>query len=47
MDMSLSKLWEDSKGQEAWRAAVKGVTKSQIQLSDWTAASNGKDIAVT
>ena len=34
MDMNLSKFQEMVKDREAWRAAVYGVTKSQIQLSD-------------
>ena len=36
MDMSLSKLQKMVKDREAWYAAVHGVTKSPIQLSDWT-----------
>ena len=36
MDMSLSKLQDMARDREAWRAAVHGVTKSQIQLSDWS-----------
>ena len=36
MDMSLSKLWEIGKHRKACQAAVHGVAKSQIRLSNWT-----------
>ena len=34
MDMNLSKLWETVKDRGAWQAAVHGVTKSQMLLSN-------------
>ena len=34
MDMNLGKLQEIVRDREAWRAAVRGITKSQARLGD-------------
>ena len=39
IEMNLGKLQEMVRDREAWHAAVHGVTKSHIQLSNWTATT--------
>jgi len=39
MAMNLSRLWEMVKDREVWHAAIHAVTKSQAQLSGWTATT--------
>ena len=46
MDMSLSKLQELAMDREAWRAAVHGLTKNRIGLSDWTELTDGSSTVV-
>ena len=36
VDMNLSKLWETVEDRGAWRAAVRGFTKSRTRLNDST-----------
>ena len=36
MEMSLSKLWKLVMDREAWRTVVRGIAKSQTQLSNWS-----------
>ena len=40
MNMCLGRLWQLVMDREAWHAAVHGITKSRIWLSDWTELNN-------
>ena len=45
-DMSLSKLQEIVEDREAWRAAVRAVSKSQTRLSNWMTRTNKNSLHV-
>ena len=42
MDMNLSKFWELVKDRETWHAAVHGLTKGRMWLSNWTAVTGSQ-----
>ena len=47
MNINLIKLWEIVKDRGAWHAAVHGISKSLIQISDWKTTKSLKNIDVT
>ena len=46
MNISLSELRELVMDREAWRAAIHGVTKSRVRLSDWTELNLAQGVIV-
>ena len=46
MDVSWSKLWDIVEDREGWCVAVRWVTKSLTQLSDWTTTTIYVDICI-
>ena len=46
MDISLSKLREMVKDRKAWNATVHGISKSQIQLRDWTSTAKPNSLGL-
>ena len=47
VDTSMGKLREIVMEREAWHAAVRGVTKSQTELSDWTRSFTSNSLCNT
>ena len=47
MEMNLGKLQVRARDREAWRVAVRGVTKSQTQLGDWTTEEYTEDVKLS
>ena len=45
MDMDLDKLWEMMKNRESWHVTVHGVSKSWIQLGNWTTTTTTRSSA--
>ena len=46
VDISLSKLREMVKDRKAWNATVHGISKSQIQLRDWTSTAKPNSLGL-
>ena len=46
VNMSFNKLWEIVKDRDGWHTAVRGISKSWTQLSDWTTTTMRKKFLV-